>query len=187
MTVIIGLIGAIVGALVGAIATYLTTRSTMRLTLEHSYDQTLQGKRLERYQALFQVTRCLPRYWPPNVESPKRKDLQQYILDFGDWYFGDGAGGMFLTEAAKASYMRLLNLLAEAAFKDDDGSDSTTDFPLSTTESQTLRDAAAELRRQLTQDIGAANPPRIRWARPGQQAPPPNISSLGQPTADQPS
>ncbi|MGN9912714.1 hypothetical protein ACTMTJ_34785 [Phytohabitans sp. LJ34] len=177
MTVIIGLVGAIVGAVVGTIATYLTTRSNMRLTLEHSYDQTMQGKRLERYQALFHVSRHLPRYWPPMEEQPKRTDLQRYMRDFHDWYFGEDAGGMFLTPAAKDIYMRLLNLLAEAAFKDKDGPNSAVDSPLSAAESQTLRNLAGELRRQLAEDVGAANPPRLRWTRPNPQTPLPRISN----------
>jgi membrane protein DedA with SNARE-associated domain len=76
VTAVIGLLSAILGALLGAIATYLTTRSNMRLALEHSYDQVLQGKRLERYQALIRVTKCLPRYWPPTDKEPERKDLE---------------------------------------------------------------------------------------------------------------
>lgn len=61
MTALVGFLGAILGAFLGAIATYLTTRSNMRLALEHSYDQALQGKRLERYQELFHISKCLPR------------------------------------------------------------------------------------------------------------------------------
>ena len=176
MTVIVGVVGAIVGALVGAIATYVTTRSNMRLTLEHSYDQTLQGKRLEHYQALWGITKYFPRYWPPTLGQPTRTDLQQHIQQLYDWYFGESAGGMFLTEAAKDSYMHLLNLLAEAAFKDDGGADSPSSSLLSDTESSALRAAAAKLRRQLAEDVGAANPPRLRWVRPGRQLAPPSIS-----------
>ncbi|MFD1535677.1 hypothetical protein [Nonomuraea guangzhouensis] len=175
MTVFIGFFGATLGALVGAIATYLTARSNMRLTLEHSYDQTLQEKRLERYQALFHVSKCLPRYWPPMEQEPKRKDLQQYMRDFHDWYFGEEAGGMFLTATAKDIYMRLLNLLAEAAFKGGDGPDG--DSPLTAAESEALREVAGELRRQLAEDVGAAHPPRLRWTRPGPQASPPSLGN----------
>ncbi|MGH3376721.1 MAG: hypothetical protein ACRDP6_18480 [Actinoallomurus sp.] len=176
MPAFIGFFGAILGALLGAIATYITTRSNMRLTLEQSYDQTLQGKRLERYQALFHISKCLPRYWHPMEEEPKRKDFPQYIRDFHDWYFGEEAGGMFLTSAAKDIYMRLLNLLAEAAFAGEDA-DSAAGHPLSAAESQALRELASELRRQLAEDVGAANPPRLRWTRPGPQTPPPSIDS----------
>jgi hypothetical protein len=177
MTAIIGFAGAILGAILGAIATYLTTRSNMRLTLEHAYDQALQGKRLERYQELFHVSRCLPRYWPAGHEEPKRKALQQYIESFHDWYFGEDAGGMFLTAAAKDIYMRLLNLLAELAFADGTEPDSPADRPISAEESRALRKLAGDLRRQLAEDTGAANPPRLRWTRPGPQFPPPGIGT----------
>lgn len=177
MTALAGFLGAILGALLGAIATYLTTRSNMRLALEHSYDQALQGKRLERYQELFHISKCLPRYWPPTHEEPTRKDLRQYIEDFHDWYSGKDAGGMFLTPAAKDIFMRLLDQLAELAFADQGGPDSPADRPLSAAESQTLRKLAGELRRQLAEDTGAANPPRLRWTRPGPQVPPPSIGT----------
>ena len=179
MTAIIGFSGAILGVLLGAIATYLTARSSMRLTLEHAYDQALQGERLERYQELFHISRCLPRYWPPAHEEPTRKDLRQYIERFHDWYFGEGAGGMFLTSAAKNIYMRLLNLLAELAFTDGDEPDGPAVRPLSAAESQALRQLAGDLRRQLAEDTGAANPPRLRWTRPGPQVPPPGMRAGG--------
>jgi hypothetical protein len=177
MTAIIGFSGAILGVLLGAIATYLTTRSNMRLTLEHAYDQALQGKRLERYQELFHISRCLPRYWPPGHEEPARRDLQQYMDSFHDRYFGEGAGGMFLTSAAKDIYMHLLNLLAELAFTDRDEPEGPAGRPLSAAESQALRGLAGDLRRQLAEDTGAANPPHLRWIRPGPQAPPPSIGT----------
>lgn len=176
MTLIIGLFGAIIGTLVGGIATYATTRSSLRLTLEHSYDQTLQGKRLERYQELFHITKSLPRYWPPGEQEPTQDDLRRFMRSFHDWYFGKDAGGMFLTVAAKGSYLRLLNLLAEIAYSSAAGLDNVADRRLSATESQKLRRLASELRHQLTEDVGAANPPRLRWTRPHPQSPPPEIS-----------
>ena len=163
MTVFIGFFGAILGTVVGALATFLTSRSNMRLTLEHQHDQTLQNKRLERYQELFHVTECLPRYRPPNVNEPNRDDLVRYLQEFHLWYFGEAAGGMFLTTAAKEIYSRLLNLLAETAFKRD-STDSAT--AVSADELLALRDLAGELRYQLVQDVGAAHPPRLSWARP---------------------
>lgn len=135
----------------------------MRLTLEHSYDQMLQGKRLEHYQALFHLTGCLPRYWPPDIEEPLRKDLQQYIQNFHDWYFGEEAGGMFLTPVAKELYMSLQNLLAEVAFAGTGGSDPSgkADHTLSAAESQALRKLASELRHRA----GRAWLRRLRAAR----------------------
>ena len=174
MTAVIGFLGAIIGAIMGGIATYLTTRSTMSLTLEHSYDQTLQGIRLGRYQGLFQLTGRLTSYWPPSVEESKREILEQYVHDFHEWYFGDQAGGMFLTPAAKESYMRLLNRLTEVALAKQDHPDGAPDCLLPT-ESEELRGLASDLRHQMTEDIGSANPPRLRWARPAPQPPPPHV------------
>ncbi len=170
LTAIIGLLGAILGVLAGAIATYLTARSNMRLELEHSYDRTLRDKRLERYQELFHISKCLPRYWRAG-ESPTRQDLLQFSRDFHDWYFGEGAGGMFLTPAAKSVYMRVQNKLAEATHQT--ASESGEESPLSVTESQAIRDLASELRHQLAEDVGAANPPRLRWTRLGPTVQPP--------------
>lgn len=135
-----------------------------------------KGKRLERYQELFHISECLPRYWPPNENEPTRTDLLRFMKDFHDWYFGREAGGMFLTPNAKDLYMRLLNQLAAVAFSSEAEPDSTADRPLSATESQTLRQLASDLRHQLAEDVGAANPPRLRWTRPRPQPPAPNIS-----------
>ncbi|WP_322751673.1 MULTISPECIES: hypothetical protein, partial [unclassified Frankia] len=175
VTVLIGLVGAFLGALAGAVATYLTTRSAMQLELEHSYDQTLRDKRLNRYQHLFHVSKCLPRYWL-SAEAPTRQDLLRFRNEFHEWYFGEEAGGMFLTPAAKNLYMQLLNTLVETT---SEGNPSIpTDSPLSAVESQALRELASELRHQLAEDVGAANPPRLRWTRLGPTLqPPPSISS----------
>jgi hypothetical protein len=172
MAVFVGLAGVVLGALVGALTTYLTTRSTMRIELEHSYDRALRDKRLERYQHLFHISRCLPRYWRP-AEAPTRHDLDRFREDFHDWYFGEAAGGMFLTPAAKDAYMRLLNTLAQATRENWDDSQSSERSPLSADESETLRKLASELRHQLAEDVGAANPPRLRWTRLGRTIPPP--------------
>lgn len=172
MTVFVGLAGVVLGALVGALTTYVTTRSTMRIELEHSYDRALRDKRLERYQRLFHISRCLPRYWRP-AEVPTRQDLRRFRQDFHDWYFGEDAGGMFLTAPAKDAYMRLHNMLAQAMLESRDDSQNTEEPPLSAGESQALRELASELRHQLAEDVGAANPPRLRWARLGRTIPPP--------------
>ena len=177
MAVLIGFFGAILGTALGSVATYITTRSNMMLTLEHTYDQSLQAKRLECYQALFHVSECLPRYWPPMIEVPSRKDLQNYIEDFHSWYFSKDAGGMFLTAPARDIYMHLLDLLAEVAFAAERKPGSTAGHPLLPEESEELRKLAGELRRQLAEDVGAANPPRLRGARPAPQTPPPRIAT----------
>lgn len=174
MAVLVGLVGVVLGGLVGALTTYFTTRSTMRIELEHSYDRALRDKRLERYQHLFHTSKCLPRYWLP-AEAPTRQDLRRFRQDFHDWYFGEDAGGMFLTAPAKDAYMRLLNVLAEA-MREDGYTQSSGGSPLSADESQALREVASELRHRLAEDVGAANSPRLRWTRLGRTiAPPPSV------------
>jgi hypothetical protein len=176
MAVFVGLAGVVLGALIGALTTYLTTRSTMRIELEHSYDRALRDRRLERYQRLFHISRCLPRYWLPG-EAPTRQDLHRFRQDLHDWYFSEEAGGMFLTAPAKEAYMRLLNILAEAMREDQDDVQRSERSPLSADESRALRELASELRHQLAEDVGAANPPRLRWTRLGRTtAPPPPVN-----------
>ncbi|MEV6279978.1 hypothetical protein [Nocardia sp. NPDC051832] len=145
--------------------TYLTARSNMKLTLAHAYDQALQTKRIERYEALFHVARCLPRYWPPDRQRPTREDLHRIREAFGNWYFGEKPGGMFLTAKAKDRYMLLLNAIAEVGFKDYATLGATSTAPLSEEELQSLRLLASELRHQLAEDVGAANPPQLKWIR----------------------
>ncbi|MEU8265184.1 hypothetical protein AB0C02_31825 [Micromonospora sp. NPDC048999] len=172
MAAFVGLVGVVLGALLSAVATYLTTRSTKRMDLEHSYDRALRDKRLESYQQLFHISRCLPRYWRP-TEVPTRQDLRRFRQDFHDWYFGESAGGMFLTVAAKDVYMRLLNSLAQAIPDDRDACEQSEEQPLHADESHALRALASELRHQLSADVGAANPPQLQSTRLGRTAPPP--------------
>ena len=173
MAVLIGAIAAIFGALVGTLATYLATRSNLWLTLEHSYDQALQSTRLERYQALFHLSRCLPRYWH-HGETPTREDLRRFSREFHNWYFGDDAGGMFLSPNAKGLYILMMNKIAESAYSPAAGADNNgAETPLTEAESQQLRDAASELRHQLSADVGTSNPPRIPWTRLSRPIPPP--------------
>jgi hypothetical protein len=171
MTVVIGLVGVVLGGLIGAVTSYLTTRSSLLLQLEHSYDVALRDRRLERYQALFHLSERIPRRWRPGAE-PSRADLLGFWAMFHDWYFGEGAGGMFLTPEAKARYLRLQNALIEAAREDANGTADSA--PLTDPESHLLRHLASELRHQLAEDVGAAHPPRLRWTRVGRtvEAPP---------------
>lgn len=144
----------------------------MQIELEHSYDRGLRDKRMECYQALFRVTECLPRYWLA-AEMPTRSDLYRFRKNFHDWYFAKDAGGMFLTPSAKSAYIRLVNALADMMDKSNDASGRSDLPPLSSTESQTLRELASDLRHQLAEDVGSANPPRLRWTRLGRTVPPP--------------
>jgi hypothetical protein len=170
MTVLIGVLGVVLGGLIGAVTTYVTTRSSMLLELEHSYDVALRDKRLQHYQALFHISKCIPRRWPPAAE-PTREDLQQFRERFHDWYFGEDAGGMFLTPTAKKLYLELQNALAEAA------QEAVRGTPLSAAQSQAVRHLASELRHQLAEDVGASQPPRLRWTRLGRTVDPPQDSA----------
>ncbi|HEY3504856.1 MAG TPA: hypothetical protein VGN37_18985 [Actinocatenispora sp.] len=169
MTVFSGFFGVVLGALAGVVATYLTTRSKMRIELEHSYDRALRDKRLECYQELFHVSRCIPRYWPTQV--PTREDLHRFRQAFHDWYFGKDAGGMFLSPAAKGAYMRLQDALGEAMHAGENGGSTP---PLSD-----IQLYASELRHQLAADVGAANPPRLAWTRLDRTVPPPFVARSG--------
>jgi hypothetical protein len=93
-------IGSILGGFIVAALAFITTR----YTLLHSYDQKLRDKRLERYQELFHLTQLFHRYYLID-EEPRRKDLEEFRRDCDTWYFGEAAGGMFLTKAAKDIYI----------------------------------------------------------------------------------
>ena len=75
----------------------------IRLELEQAYDRALRDKRLERYQGLFHLSKCIPRYW--RGERPTRQDILQFRNEFHNWYFSDDAGGgMSLTSAQPAPF-----------------------------------------------------------------------------------
>jgi hypothetical protein len=158
-------IGSILGGFIVATLAFITTR----YTLLHSYDQALRDRRLERYQELFHITRLFHRYYLSG-EEPMRKKLEEFRSECDAWYFGKTAGGMFLTKAAKDIYMQMMNMIAEAAFEDGK---SKEDAQITSAESKALRQVASMLRHQLAADVGAANPPRLRWTRPGPTPEPP--------------
>jgi hypothetical protein len=173
MEILAGLLGAVVGAVAGAVTTYATTRSTMRLELEHTYDRALRDIRLPHYQRLFHLTECIPREWLP-TKVPTRQDLAQFRESFHTWYFGEAAGGMFLTQDAKNLYMELQNALERAA-REEKGGSAPPEPPLAS-DLNALRDLASRLRHQLTSDVGAAQAPQLRWTRLGPTIPPPSES-----------
>ncbi|WP_157869130.1 hypothetical protein [Streptomyces atriruber] len=175
MTVVIGLLGVVLGGLLGAVSTYVTTRSSMLMQFEHSYDATLRDRRLEPYQRLFHSSRCLPRYWADG-EEPTRADLRRFRESFHDWYFGEEAGGRYLTPDSKALYLELQNALFDA-FPAEPG--EPADAPVSAESSAVVRRCASALRHQLVEDVGAAQPPRMRWVRVGQTEPPPRARPAG--------
>ncbi|WP_405905397.1 MULTISPECIES: hypothetical protein [unclassified Streptomyces] len=175
MAVIIGLLSGALVVLVGAITTYVTTRSNMLLQLEHSYDVSLRDRRLERYQKLFHLTRSLPRYWPADG-VPSRSDLLRYRDEFHEWYFGEEAGGMYLTPKSKSLYMAVQNSLFEGALLLPG---ENQDTPVSHQASESILRCASELRHQLAEDVGVAQPPRLRWGRVGRTEPPPGLTTTG--------
>ncbi|QDQ12096.1 hypothetical protein [Streptomyces spectabilis] len=168
MTVAIGLLGVVLGGLLGAVGSYVTTRSGLLLQLEHAYDVTLRDRRLDRYERLFHVSRCVPRYWPEG-EEPSRADLVRFREEFHDWYFGEEAGGMYLTPAAKELYLALQNALFEGMRT---GTGESDDSPVPAVDSEAIRRCASELRHQLVEDVGVAQPPRMRWVRVSRTEPP---------------
>ena len=178
MVTLIGLAGVVLGALAGGVVTFVTTRSSMRLELEFSYDRALRDKRLEHYQRLFHLTKCIPRYWRPE-DQPTRDDLPRFRKQFHDWYFDTDAGGMFLTPPAKDLYLRLQNTLLVASIAGGDRDSQDHSSPLTADESLALRKLASDLRHQLAEDVGASHPPHLRWTRLG-----PTIPSIPRLPAD---
>ncbi|MGK3204568.1 hypothetical protein [Amycolatopsis sp. MEPSY49] len=164
MQVYVGILGGALGGVLGGLVTFLATRTKARLELLQAHDLVLQTERLARYQRLFHLSGRLPRYWRPG-EAPGRQDLAALRQDLHDWYFGEEAGGLFLTQHAKTRYLKLQNALAEAM---DAGA-----TPPSENEMKVLRHLAGELRHQLSADIGAANPLRIKTRNLGPTLPPP--------------
>jgi hypothetical protein len=151
MEPLIALAGTVVGAVAGGLATYLTTRSRLRLELLGALDTSVRERRLERYQRLFHLTQCLSRMY---IEPLRREDLFGYYCRFHDWFFAEDGGGMFLTQEAKHRYTDMLNAIHMAALASGPA--------LSDTEIDLLRRRASELRHQLSEDVGAAHPPRLR-------------------------
>jgi hypothetical protein len=164
MQVYVGILGGALGGILGGLVTFLATRTKARLELLQAHDLVVQAERLARYQRLFHLSGRLPRYWRPD-EAPGRQDLAALRQDLHDWYFGEDAGGLFLTQNAKTRYLKLQNALAESM--------ALGETPLSDHETRALRDLASELRHQLSADVGAANPPRVKTKYLGPTLPPP--------------
>jgi hypothetical protein len=147
----------------------------MRLELQLQYDRALRDLRLPHYQRLFHVSGCIPREWRPG-EEPSRPELLHLRERFNDWYFGPDAGGLFLTNATREKYFRLQNELeAQAHAGLSAGSE-----PLPAEDSRLLRKLASELRHQMAQELGTAEPPQLRWTALGPTPAPP---ALPQPSA----
>jgi hypothetical protein len=169
---LIGVVGGVLGAIAGGLVTYLTTRSRMRLELEYAHDRELRDKRLPHYQRLFHVSRAVPREWRPDA-VPSRAELRRIREEFHGWYFGDDAGGMFLTDMARDLYFRLQNGLEATS-----GQRGHEEEPLTGQEQKSLYKLASALRHQLSADVGTAQAPRLEWAPPGATLPPPSRSEV---------
>lgn len=175
MEILAGFVGAVLGAIAAGLTTYFTTRRVMQLELQHTYDMTLRDIRLPHYQRLFNISRCIPREWPQG-EVPSGRDLLQFRENFHDWYFGDEAGGMFLPEATRTIYFKLQNALENIGHSKLDLPDTASDSSVSSAEGAELYKHASTLRHQLAWDVGAAQPPRLRWVRLGPTLPSPAAS-----------
>jgi hypothetical protein len=160
MAVWIAVVTAIAGITVGGTLTYFTSRSQLRIEAEHSYDRALRDLRLPHYQALFYLTRSIPRQWL-TVETPRRSDLHILRERLHDWYFSEQAGGMFLSQAASEAYFLAQNELQSVAARMADDNEL-----ISEGDSVILRQTASALRHQLTADLGTAERPRRAWTAP---------------------
>jgi hypothetical protein len=167
MEIWVGIVSVLVGAVAGTVGTLITTKNKMRLEHQLAYDRELRNLRLPHYQGLYHVSRCIPRQWTIG-EEPARPALPALREIFHDWYFGQEAGGLFLTTKAREKYFRLQNELQAIAGRGPDQSQQ-----MSTEESITLRALARELRHQLVEDLGTAEPPQLRWTPVGPTPPPP--------------
>ena len=161
-------VAAGIGIVLGGVVTLLTTRAQLGIAAEHTYDQTLRDLRLPHFQELFHLTERLPREW--RAGAPTRPELLEIRESFHAWYFGEKAGGMFLSEDGRSAYFAVQNALQAAAGRlDDDGSEVSGD------DSAVLRRTASDLRHRLSADLGAAEPPRKRRRVP-RSTPPPTIT-----------
>jgi hypothetical protein len=167
MEVWVGLVSVVLGAAAGAIVTLVTTRNRLNLEQRLGYDRGLRDLRLPHYQRLYHTSGCIPREWRHHDE-PSRTDLAQFREQFHEWYFGEDAGGMFLSEDARTGYFALQNQLQTSAQQATESSDR-----MSASESELLRSLASELRHQLRQDLGTGEPPQLKWTRTGVTPMPP--------------
>ena len=188
----IGLISGVLVAVATGVVTYITTSHRLReeqknaisdalrdkqlahdramQELQLGYDRTLRDLRLAHYQRLYHVSRCIPRQWRTN-EDPTRPKLSEFREQFHNWYFGEHAGGLFLTAKAREHYFRLQNELQRHAMPPNGDDES---LQLSSEVSESLRRLASELRHQLVEDVGTAEPPRLQWVRVAHIPPPPS-------------
>jgi hypothetical protein len=165
MTTWVTVLSAAVGALAGGAVTYFSSRSQLRIEAENAYDRALRDLRLEHYQALFHLTKNVPRYWPVG-NVPTRSEVVALREAFHDWYFNPSASGMFLSRAASEAYFALQHALESSLARLTLDSEQVSDR-----DSVTLREQAGALRRQLARDLGTAEGPRRSWTAARSVAP----------------
>ncbi|SNS71880.1 hypothetical protein SAMN05421812_101536 [Asanoa hainanensis] len=153
------MISALTGLLVGGAVSYVTSRAQLRIQAEHEYDRSLRDLRLPHYQRLFHLTESVPRQWLSS--SPDRAGLRATRQAFQSWYFGEEAGGLFLSQAARDAYFALQNALQAAADGLPEDTATVTDR-----DSVIVRAKASALRHQLSADLGVAQQPRRPWITP---------------------
>lgn len=160
---------AVIGLLAGGVITYMTSRAQLRVQAEHDYDVALRDLRLPHYQELFRLTGAIPREWWPS-SALTRRDVLALRERFHDWYFGGGAGGLFLSQDARTAYSALQVELQEAArnLASDEDHMSIDDI-------RRVRERGSVLRHHLYSDLGAAEQPHRSWTLPSS---PPHPTSL---------
>jgi hypothetical protein len=166
VTAWITLVSAIGGIIAGGILTYFTSRSQIYIQAEHAYDQALRDLRIPHYQTLFHLTGIIPSYWVM-VETPRRPELHKIREQLHYWYYGEKAGGMFLSQEARDAYLSLHDELLTIVTRMTDD-----DQLIGEQESILLRRTASALRHQLTTDLGTAERPRRAWVTPRSVPPP---------------
>jgi len=162
-------VSAIVGLLAGGGITYITSRAQLRIQAEHDYDVALRDLRLPHYQELFHLTGVIPREWWPS-SSLTRRDVLELRARFHGWYFGEGAGGLFLSHDARTAYSALQVELQEAARNlawDED--------LMNIDDIRRVRERGSVLRHHLSSDLGAAEQAHRSWTLPSS---PPHPTSL---------
>jgi hypothetical protein len=129
----------------------------------------LRDLRLPHYQGLFHLTGAIPREWWPS-SALTRRDVLTLRGRFHDWYFGESAGGLFLSQDARTAYSALQVELQEVARN----LASDEDF-MDVEDIRRVRQRGSILRHHLSSDLGVAEQARRSWTLPSS---PPHPTSL---------
>jgi hypothetical protein len=151
---------AVIGLLLGGVITYMTSRAQLRIQAERDYDVALRDMRLPHYQELFSITGTIPREWWQS-SNLTRTEVLALRVRFHDWYYGEGAGGLFLSEDARTAYSELQVELQEAARNLASDGDLMCEPDI-----RRVSDKGSALRHRLSSDLGAAEQARQGWTLP---------------------